>query len=212
MPLSFDIHLHTSRYSRDSKLDAARLIQQAVRSGLDGVVITEHHHVWSDDELRELVEDSAEPGFILLSGFEYTSSQGDVLIYGLTPEQAAHFVPGRPPEEAIERARDFGAACIAAHPTRAGLGFDERISGLALDGLEVESVNLKPHEQRLARTLADAIGRPMTGSSDAHRLDDVGRYATEFTDLIRSLPELVAALRAGRFQPVPPAQRGVATA
>lgn len=212
MPLSFDIHLHTSRYSRDSKLDATRLIQQAVRSGLDGVVITEHHHVWSDDELRELVEDSAEPGFILLSGFEYTSSQGDVLIYGLTPEQAGHFVPGRPPEEAIERARDFGAACIAAHPTRAGLGFDERISGLALDGLEVESVNLKPHEQRLARTLAEAIGRPMTGSSDAHRLDDVGRYATEFTDLIRSLPELVAALRAGRFQPVPSAQRGVATA
>lgn len=212
MPLSFDIHLHTARYSRDSKLDAARLIERAVRAGLDGVVITEHHHVWNDDELGELVEQSDDPGFILLSGFEYTSSQGDILIYGLTQEQSTEFVPGRSPEEAVERARSYGGACIAAHPTRAGLGFDERISTLGLDGLEVESVNLKPHEQRLARNLAEAIGHPMTGSSDAHRLEDVGRYATEFTDLVRNLPELVAALRAGRFQPVPAAQRGVATA
>lgn len=211
MALTLDIHLHTSRYSRDSRLDPARLVQQAVRAGLDGVVITEHHRVWGEAELRELVEQSADPGFILLAGFEYTSSNGDVLIYGLTQEQAKEFVPGRPPEEAIERARTYGAACIAAHPTRAGLGFDERISALDLDGLEVASVNLKPHEQRLARNLAQAIDRPMSASSDAHRLDDVGRYATEFTDLVRNLPELVAALRAGRFQPVP-TKRGVATA
>lgn len=212
MSLIFDIHLHTARYSRDSRLDPDKLIQRAVRAGLDGVVITEHHHVWADGELHDLVAQSEAPGFILLAGFEYTSSQGDILIYGLGPEQARTFTPGRPPEEAVARARDCGAACIAAHPTRAGLGFDDRISELDLDGLEVESVNLKPHEQRLARSLAEALDKPATGSSDAHRLDDVGRYATEFTDIIRTIPDLVAALRAGRFKPAALTQRGEVTA
>ena len=212
MALTFDIHLHTSRYSRDSKLDPEKLVQQAVRTGLDGVVITEHHHVWNDEELQELVTQSDEPGFILLAGFEYTSSQGDILIYVLTLDQCREFVPGRPPEEAVQRARDYGAACVAAHPTRAGLGFDDRISRLDLDALEVASVNLKAHEQRLAHSLAQALDRPVTASSDAHRLDDVGRYATEFPDIIRTLPELVAALRGGRFQAVPAARHGAATA
>lgn len=211
MALTFDIHLHTSRYSRDSKLDPARLIRRAVRARLDGVVITEHHEVWPENELRELVELSDDPGFILLSGFEYTSSQGDILVYGLTPVQAKEFVPGRPPEEAVQRARAYGAACVAAHPTRTGLGFDERISTLDLDALEVSSVNLKPHEQRLAASLARALGRPMTSSSDAHRLEDVGRYATEFHDPIRSMPELVGALRAGRFKPATTTTQGAAS-
>ncbi len=210
MALTFDIHLHTSRYSRDSSLEPSRLIRQAVRAGLDGVVITEHHAVWPEHELRELIETSEDPGFILLSGFEYTSRQGDILIYGLSPEQAKEFVPGGPPEEAIERARVHGAACIAAHPTRAGLGFDEQIAVLELDALEVASTNLKPHEQRLAEKLASAIRKPMTSASDAHRLDDVGRYATEFSDPIQSMPELVAALRAGRFRPVSTALQGAA--
>lgn len=212
MPLTFDIHLHTSRYSRDSVLDPAQLVRRAVRAGLDGVVITEHHHVWENNELEQLVNESGELGFILLAGFEYTSSQGDILIYGLSHEQSREFIPGRSPEEALQRAREYGAACIAAHPTRAGLGFDERIQYLELDGLEVSSVNLKPHEQRLAMNLAQAIGRPMTGSSDAHRLDDVGRFATEFLDPIRSMPDLIVALRAGRFRPAPPARRGAVSA
>ena len=91
--------------------------------------------------------------------------------------------------------------CIAAHPTRAGLGFDERIYTLPLHALEVSSVNLKEHEQRLAASLANALKKPMMASSDAHHLQDVGRYATEFDDPIQSMTDLRQAIAQGRFRP-----------
>ena len=193
--------MHTRRYSKCSAIDPDRLIQQAVRAGLDGIVITEHHHQWTSEELAELVDKSGEFGFLALAAFEYTSSQGDILIYGLDPSQVDAFQPGGLPEDAAALAANLGAACIAAHPTRDGLGFDERIATLPLHGLEVCSVNLMEHEQRLAASLAQALKKPMMASSDAHQLQDVGRYATEFDDPIQSMADLQRAVLRGRFRP-----------
>lgn len=204
MAQRIDLHCHTSRYSRCSRIDANKLIKRAVKAGLDGLVITEHHYIWEQAELDELLEKSGEVGFVLLSGFEYTSAQGDVLIYGLNATQAGDFVPGRPPEDALEWAKTLGAVCIAAHPTRAGLGFDERIFSLPLDAIEVGSVNLKDHEQRLAMNLSKTSKLAPVTCSDAHRLEDVGKYATEFPDPIRTMADLQNALKRGRFRPAEP--------
>lgn len=201
MGLRFDIHLHTSRYSKCSKMDANRLIKQAVKMGLDGVVITEHHYIWRQHELLELVEKSNHPGFLLLAGFEYTSSQGDVLVYGLEAKQEEELVPGQPPEEIVARVKDLGAACVAAHPTRAGMGYDERIFTLPLDAMEVRSVNLLEHEQRIAINLSVDTKIPAVTCSDAHRIEDVGRFATEFLDSITTIADLKECLERGRFRP-----------
>lgn len=200
MGLVIDLHLHTRRYSRCSRIDPENLVGQAVRAGMDGLVITEHHHQWSDDELAQLVAESGHPGFLLLAGFEYTSAQGDLLVYGLDPEAAKEFRPGWPPERAAQMVQEMGGVCVAAHPTRAGLGFDERLETLPLAAMEVASVNLKEHEQRLARSLSETLKIPATASSDAHDLRDVGRYATVFEDLILNSADLQRALRNGRFQ------------
>ena len=201
MALRIDIHLHTNRYSPCSVIDPDCLIEQAVKAGLDGVVITEHEYQWSKPDLAELVEKSQEVNYLLLAGFEYASRQGDVLIYGLMPAQAQGFIPGMSPQEAVERAHDLGAVCVAAHPTRAGLGFDESILDIPFDGIEVRSVNLKKHEQRLAAQLAESTGLRPIAASDAHELKDVGRYAIEFSDPIQSMSDLQEALRSGRFRP-----------
>lgn len=200
MGLVIDLHLHTRRYSRCSRIDPENLVGQAVRAGMDGLVITEHHHQWNDDELAQLVGGSGHPGFLLLAGFEYTSAQGDLLVYGLDSEAAKEFRPGWPPERAAQMVQEMGGVCVAAHPTRAGLGFDERLETLPLAAMEVASVNLKEHEQRLARSLSETLKIPATASSDAHDLRDVGRYATVFEDLILNSADLQRALRNGRFQ------------
>ncbi|MBI5093003.1 MAG: PHP domain-containing protein [Candidatus Hydrogenedentes bacterium] len=201
MGFCIDMHMHTRRYSKCSVIDPDGLIRQAVRAGLDGIVITEHHHQWTSAELAELVEKSGEFGFLALAAFEYTSSQGDILIYGLDPSQVDAFHPGGPPEEAVAMAIGLGAVCIAAHPTRAGVSFDERIATLPLHGLEVCSVNLKEHEQRLAAGLAKSLKKPMMASSDAHQIQEVGRYATEFDEPIQSMADLQRAVLHGRFRP-----------
>ena len=201
MALTIDIHVHTSRYSPCSVIDPDGLVKQAIKAGLDGVVITEHQYQWSRLDLDGLLERAGEPHFLLLAGFEYASVQGDILIYGLIPAQAHSFVPGMAPAQAVERAHELGATCIAAHPTRAGMGFDESIVGIPFDAIEVQSVNLKEHEQRLAMQLSADAGVPAIAASDAHQIHDVGRYATEFTDPVYSVVDLQDCIRRGRFRP-----------
>lgn len=205
MGLIIDLHLHTRRHSACSMIDESRLINRAVKAGLDGLVITEHHYQWSREELDELVRASGHPGFLVMAAFEYSSARGDILIYGLEPEQVKEFVPGKQPEVMLAKAQAMGAACIAAHPTRAAIPFDERIFEMPFEALEVKSVNLAAHEQRLAEKLANDLGRAKTASSDAHRIEDVGRYATEFQVPVQCMDDLRYSLQHGTFRPYNPA-------
>lgn len=200
MGLLIDTHLHTKRYSPCSQIDPGRLVAQAVSAGLDGLVITEHHAQWPQEDLDALVNQSGHPGFILLAGFEYSSSQGDFLLYGVPDEAIEEFKPHLPAAEALEMARAYDAAIVAAHPTRGGLSTDPGIVlTLPLHAIEVASVNLQDHEQRLAMRLADAAELPPIAGSDAHALRDVGRYAADFTGPIRNRRDLQEALLRGTF-------------
>lgn len=203
MGLRFDLHLHTARYSRDSAIDPEQLIAQAVKAGLHGLVITEHHHQWRDEELAELSAQADAPGFVCLAGFEYTSARGDLLVYGLAPAQAGELKPGAEPEEAARRFTEWGGVCIAAHPTRERLSFDERLLALPVAAMEVRSVNLKDHEQRLAERLSATSGIRAVACSDAHRLRDVGRHHTVFEGIVRTMDDLRDALRNGTFRAGP---------
>jgi len=200
MSLRIDLHVHTQLHSPCSKIDPELLIYQAVKAGLDGLVITEHEYQWREEDLAALRDRSAEPGFLVLSGMEYWSKAGDILIYGLQHSDAMGMKRGLPPEEVVALVHEMGGVCVAAHPTRAGMGFDGRIATMPLDAIEVRSVNLLEFEQRLANYLADQIGRPKVASSDAHRLHDVGAYATEFLTPVQTMANLQDALKHGRFQ------------
>ena len=208
MGLLFDTHLHTRRHSGCSGLDEHKLIAQAVKAGLDGVIITEHHYQWPEDELQALRDAAGVPGFVLLAGFEYTSKQGDILIYGLDHAMTGRFVPGGDPAAAVARAQELGGVCVAAHPTRAGLGFGMEIAQMPFDGIETQSVNLQAHEQRLAQGLAGKLGRLPTASSDAHRLADVGAYAMVVDDPVRNMSNFCDCLRARRCRPAPTPAHG----
>ncbi len=202
MSILIDIHLHTEKHSECSRIDASKLVERAVKAGLHGVIITEHHYQWSLDELEELNAEAREPGFLLLAGFEYSARQGDILVYGLEAVQSERFAPGEDAREVLSAFQGDGALCVAAHPTRAGLSYDENIGELGFDALEVRSVNLKPHEQRLAAGLATTLGLPALAASDAHRLEDVGAHALSFDAPIQSMADFLRAVREGRCQPV----------
>ena len=56
------------------------------------------------------------------------------------------------------------------------LGYDEGIIDLTLETMEVQSCNLNISEQRIGMKLSSQLGLAATASSDAHRLEDVGKY------------------------------------
>jgi len=201
MAFIMDFHLHTSRYSRDSAIPPKDLIPTAIARGLHGVVITEHHWQWTQEECRQLMLEAGNPAFTLLAGFEYSSSKGDILIYGLPDGAYKDFIPGGDPEAMLKKALDLGAACIAAHPTRRAIPFDHRIYHMPFHAVEIKSSNLDEAEQERGLQLAEFLKLPTTASGDAHRVEDIGLYATIFPLPIRTMPDFVRAIKSGAFRP-----------
>lgn len=198
--MRIDLHVHTRRHSPCSSIEPADVVPAAIRAGLNGVVITEHEYQWSGEELQTLRDESGMPGFLVLAGFEYRTVCGDLLVYGLQDDEFKTFTPGMAAREATELAKALGGVCIAAHPTREGMGFDRAIAGIPLAAIEVCSVNLTQHERRLAVNLANALDIRPVAASDAHAVGDVGRYATGCDRVISSMAELQKALQDGRFR------------
>jgi len=57
-------------------------------------------------------------------------------------------------------------------------------------------------ENAFSQELAKQLGKPATGASDAHRLEDLGTFATEFFRPIGTTDDLIEELKAGRFRPI----------
>jgi predicted metal-dependent phosphoesterase TrpH len=199
--LKFDLHLHTSRHSRDSIIDPFELIERARAVGLDGIVITEHDWLWTEDELEELRAQAG--GLVILAGIEVTGRGGDVLCYGVNDPFA--LPRGIDWPELTREVHRQGGACVAAHPYRWGQPFDDIVECQKpeLDGIEMMSNNMDAElRQRAADFKRRYPAYAGLGNSDAHQPDVVGHCYTVFDAEIRSNADLVAAIRDGRATPV----------
>ena len=79
--MKFDMHLHTTRHSPDSRMEPPRMLTRARELGLDGVVITEHDWLWTEEELETLR--ALAPDLVVLAGIEVTAREGHFLVYGV---------------------------------------------------------------------------------------------------------------------------------
>jgi predicted metal-dependent phosphoesterase TrpH len=191
--MKFDMHLHTSRHSPDSIMPALIMMERAKEIGLDGVVITEHDWLWTEDELDELSE--AVPGLIVLSGVEVSTRQGHFLAYGVTDPLA---VPhGIDVADLCCEVHRQGGAVVAAHPYRWNQPFDDILQTRRpeLDGLELMSNNMDADLRQRAATLNQRLQLAGLGNSDAHRVETLGCCYTEFSVPIRDMHDLVQAIR-----------------
>jgi predicted metal-dependent phosphoesterase TrpH len=202
-----DLHVHSSPGSPCSSNPVERLIEEARAIGLDGICLTDHNHVWDPAEVEALRQ---KHGFLILRGNEITTDQGDILVLGLDEDIQGVIKL----EELRERVLKAGAFMIAAHPFRGFLTFGIGYLGLTpekarkrpvfqrVDAVEVLNSRVSEKENRFAAQVAEGLGLPLTGGSDAHKAGEVGRYATRFFDPIRNEGDLVEALKKGRFSPV----------
>jgi predicted metal-dependent phosphoesterase TrpH len=194
--MKFDLHMHTTRYSPDSEMDPIALVRQAQKIGLDGVVITEHDWLWTEQELEELR--AAAPGLVVLSGIEVTATEGHFLVYGVNDPFAV--AKGIGVADLCHEMHRQGGAVVAAHPFRWGQPFDAilREEQPDLDGMELMT-NHMDSECRLRA--ADIFRRHRLaglGSSDAHHEVNLGVCYSEFAAAIRSVADLVKAIRSRR--------------
>jgi predicted metal-dependent phosphoesterase TrpH len=198
--MKFDLHLHTNRHSPDSVTDPFELLDRAREAGLDGVVITEHHYLWPEEELAELR--SYAPDLVVLSGVEVTGVGGDVLVYGIA--DAITLPQGISWPDLLREVQRQGGATVVAHPYRWGQPLDRLLKEqeLAFDGLERLSNNMDQELRSRAATLHRRFPHwAGLGNSDSHAPETVGICYTEFTCEVRTNADLVAAIRSGRCRP-----------
>ena len=202
--MRIDLHIHTRPRSPCSSIDPSALLEAARQSGLEGICLTEHQNRWTDEEVKEWVLAS---GMRVFQGNEITTSQGDILVFGLDRDVKG-VVPIQDLRQEVEAARGL---MIAAHPFRGFLLFG--ISQLRLDvelackrsvfqfvdGLEVLNCKVTDPENDMARQVAERLGLLGVAGSDAHRLEEVGRCVTVLGREVRTEQELIGELRAGRF-------------
>ncbi len=192
-----EMHCHTSKHSPCSFVDPVTLVRSLAGKGLDGVVLTEHHYLWREEEIAALREESALPdSFLILAGQEVGTDRGHVLVYGA----------GRTIDEmmTLEDLRKCfpDAALILAHPYRWGRipETDELLSPL-LDAVEVLNCNQTDEENRRGADAWQSLSFTAVSGSDTHAETEVGIYPARFEATIETIDDLVQAIKEGRCRP-----------
>jgi len=202
--MRIDLHVHTWPRSQCSHMKPEDLVQEAVRLGLDGFCLTEHQVLWDPAEVKTLAR---ETGLTILRGNEITTAQGDVLAFGLEKDIKGVITI----QELKEEAEEAGAFLILAHPFRGfklfGMGeLDMNIDQAArkkafkfVDAIEIRNGNIRGQENEMAEKVAERLNLPGTAGSDAHHLDNVGAWVTDFERVIEDETALIRELKARRF-------------
>jgi predicted metal-dependent phosphoesterase TrpH len=197
-----DLHVH-SHHTRGCTLAPRDVLRRAKEVGLDGVAFTDLNTL---DGLEEIRAAGREAGLLALAGVEIATDRGHYLCFFPAPEK----VPAPPQlfgsatpwpvREVLEKVRELGGVAVAAHPYDKSI---ERPSGdfiFTLDGLSaIEGLNgrRKTSANDLAVEAADHMNLPCIAGSDAHAsLDELGRAATLFRDVVKTEADVVAQIKA----------------
>ena len=204
-----DIHTHTYPVSDDSILTPEELISEAKRIGLDGVCLTDHDGFWDPKDVEKLGKDN---DFLIIPGCEVTTEEGHLLVYGLR-----EYIFGMHKSAFVKDLVDeAGGAIVVAHPYRRvyresapqdSLSYEEMLRRAQrndvfelVDAVEISNGRGSEKENSFSRTLSERLELPGTGASDAHKLDDIGTFATLFQDEVGSLSDFISAIKSGRFR------------
>ncbi len=205
--MRIDLHIHTAPLSACSYINPRELVHQARCLKLDGICFTEHQIVWDPAEVDRL---AAEAGIRIFRGNEFTTNQGDILVFGFHEDIKELMIV----QDLREKVTAAGGYMIAAHPFRGfktfGIGQLQMTVEQAckrkvlefVDAIEIGNGKLSPDENQMACRVAEKLGLPGTGGSDAHRIDEIATWVTVFENEIEDESELLQELHAGRFKAV----------
>lgn len=196
-----DIHNHTTKYSPCSLISPASLIEIYLESGIDGICITEHNYLWSEDEQAALVEKYR--GLInIFFGVEVNTSVGHVLVFGSDRKYYDDYMRIERLLNLVDRDK---TALIWAHPFRWESLYQFNVTERFLkkfDAVEIYNGNLTEGMIDYAKEKLSVYDIKLSGGSDTHSIDMAVKYATQFETSIETLDELVHAIKNTQYTPV----------
>lgn len=191
-PKHYNFHMHTN--CSDGKLLPEDLMSQAIKIGLRGIAITDHHSVDGYYRAAEWLEAQEIDSLHLWTGMEITAYLPPVdvhiLGYGFDPTEPslAPYLTGREPrgadaraERAISALHNAGAIVVLAHPCRYRRSPEELIPtavSLGIDGVETYYAYNNPNpwipsfeQTETVKRLGNSYNLFHTCGTDTHGLD-----------------------------------------
>jgi len=187
--LKLDLHVHTNK-SSDAHTRLDELVPSIQRAGLDGLAITDHNILSTDNFERALI----------IPGIEISSRDGHIIGLGIPSP-----IPRRlSADETIREIRKMGGLSIVAHP------YDMFRSAVKPDILTtmpdaIEVINsasiLHSVTWKRARTFAEEKQLPQTAGSDSHIPETIGKAFTTIECESKTIASVLDAIRNGATTP-----------
>jgi predicted metal-dependent phosphoesterase TrpH len=186
-----DLHMHTT-YSSDGHTEPKEAVLTAKQVGLSAIAVTDHNRPAGAREVARIAKDH---DLIVVLASEVSSFNGHILALGV----AEPIPKGLSASETIKRIEDHGGLAVAAHPGRfyTGLSLAE-VRSNHFRAVEVVNGGSSVRQNKLASKLAGGRGLGMTGGSDAHHPEQIGRCRSVFENPPSSVEELLEEIRANR--------------
>jgi predicted metal-dependent phosphoesterase TrpH len=173
------------------------------------VMVTDHDYIYAHNDLQAIAYDD---NLLFLPAAEVSTEHGHVLYYGVHPEVVMTYELDRPqlsvrPEVPtfFEMVDSLGGVAAPAHPYRETSILHELPGddiAPILTAIEILNGKTPADQNRKAIEYAQKHGLRGIGGSDAHQMSRLYSYLTLFDGPIRSIDDLVQALRNGDFFPV----------
>jgi len=172
-----DLHIHTL-YSRDCLTPLDKVLECALKRGLECIAITDHNEIEGALRLQE------KSPIKIIVGEEIRTNRGEIIGYFLK----RRIQPGMSPAKTIEEIRNQGGLVCVPHP------FDRfRTSKLDLDVLreieqEIDIIeaynarNIYDMDNRKAWAYAVSRGKISSAGTDAHWPWEIGRSYINIAD------------------------------
>ncbi|MFA6375980.1 MAG: CehA/McbA family metallohydrolase [Candidatus Paceibacterota bacterium] len=158
-----DLHIH-SKYSFDSLANPKKIVDLALRRGLQCIAIADHGNISGSLEAAAYARKNSLPILIIISE-EVKSKSGDILGLNIKEPIPDHI----PAQNAIDRIHAQGGIAVAAHPFGLWCGFTDNLEDYAkqIDGVEILNASVFAGNET-AEIFAEKHNLAFTAGSDAH--------------------------------------------
>lgn len=196
--IKLDLHIHTLDDTKDAlDYSAHQLLERAKALGFGALAITLHDSVF---DRREVFEDAASMGILLISAAEMRLHGADIVLLNVRPEEAERLKNFEDVRQ-LRAARGDAILTFAPHPfyvLGGSIGGERLIANIdCFDAIEICHFHKGWFDRnRPARRVAAQFGKPLLATSDAHELRAFGSHYTSVPRPVELTPEnIFAALR-----------------
>lgn len=188
-----DLHIHLQHRSPCSRLSFGQLLQHLSHK-IEGICITDHHLLQPDSQFSTATLPIFVGTELTCLTEPFSEVQGDLLVYGITEIPPITDDLGK----LLSTIHDQGGVAVCAHPYAPyRSAFGDHATSFEFDAIEMNG-SVPRKRNSLAKKLAQGMGLPTIGGSDAHSVGALNTMVTEFLDPIDSLSDILAAIKTHR--------------